>query len=194
MDKYNFTEEVEKRISGFKRTRLNRISASERLKKYSSRWNLLFFIMNSLAIIMVILSIKLPLKSGFDAMISGCFSIYIILLQYFISNQNYSERSLRFHYEQLEIEEMIYELKQLIYNKDVFLDIKMEYKSIIDKYIISLKNNENHEKIDDEKNTLEDNNSIDRRNKLDITMDNIFIYFNMVLVICLIFLLVLIYE
>ncbi|CAI2554858.1 hypothetical protein AKUH4B202J_01110 [Apilactobacillus kunkeei] len=70
----------------------------------------------------------------------------------------------------------------------------MEYKSIIDKYIISLKNNENHEKIDDEKNTLEDNNSIDRRNKLDITMDNIFIYFNMVLVICLIFLLVLIYE
>ncbi|MGL5898157.1 MAG: SLATT domain-containing protein [Lactobacillaceae bacterium] len=206
-DKY-FINEVNKKILGFKRTRLNRISASERLKKYSSRWNLLFLIMNSLAIFLVIVSIKAPMKSGIDVIISGCFSIYIILLQYFISNQNYRERSLKFHYEQLEIDKLRYDLKKLIYSQSSFDDRENEYGAIIDKYMISLKNNENHEKVDDEQNKyindchekVDDVQETQKNKyfkniikKFDLTMDNMFIYFNVLLIICLVVLLVYLY-
>lgn len=164
------------KIDEWKRTRENRIHISERFKNYDSIWNILMLLMNSTAIFLVFISIKYPLRNGLDSVISGCFSIYIILLQYFLSNQDYKTRSLRFHYEQLEIESLRYDLKKLLHEDSLFLKLKQyKYDQIIQKYVISLKNNENHGKIDDK----------NRKQKIakDYTTDNILIYLNIIIFI-----------
>lgn len=167
---------INKRIDEWKRTRENRIHISERFKIYDSVWNILMLLMNATAIFLVVISLKYPLKNNLDSVISGCFSIYIILLQYFLSNQDYKTRSLRFHYEQLEIENLRYELKELLKKQSISKKMKQYcYNQIVQKYIISLKNNENHGKIDD----------LNRKNKVvkDFTIDNLLIYFNIIIFI-----------
>lgn len=195
MDELN--HEIQKKINGWKRTRYNRINISERLKKYSAHWNNIMFFMNAFAIILTITSLKFPLNNEIDTVITGCFSIYVILLQYFLANQNYEKRSLKFHYEQLEIEKLRYSLKKLLRDSSLSYQQKQEkYISISNQYLISLKNNENHEKLDDkavkdelDKSKEKSNNASSSKNKSfhDKSLDNIFFYLNLVLFVGVVF-------
>jgi hypothetical protein len=155
--------QIERKINTFNRTRNNRIEMSKRLKKYSDKWKLVFFCLNFEAVIFVLLSLGgkavEPSFAGSDfSLIAGIFSIYVILLQYYVNELNYNERALKTHYHQLDIEDLILKLKNLLLdnnrkNSDIdeetliarFDTIMFEYQSI-------LKNNENHDPVDDTKN------------------------------------------
>lgn len=182
-------QEISKKIIDWKRTRYNRINISERFKKYGSHWNAVMFFMNAFAIVLTIISLKFPLKTRIDTIVAGCFSIYVILLQYFLANQNYETRSLKFHYEQLEIEKLRYSLKALLRDSSLQYQAKQEkYNSITNQYLISLKNNENHEKIDDKLVKKEHYNIA-----IDLSLDNIFFYVNLVIFLGVILLVISIY-
>lgn len=180
MEPGNLDEEIRKKLSGWKRTRSNRISASERFKKYDSRWGIITLFMNTLAIIMVLWTLKFPLKSGIDGILSGGFSIYVILLQDLLGKRDYSARSLKLHYEQLEIESLRYRLKGIYGNKYMDQRKKQQiYNNIVNEYQASLRGNENHNKIDDRLyNEKEDGKS---QIKKDVTLDNAFIYINCII-------------
>lgn len=190
-------EAIASRINGWKRTRNNRINISKRLKSYDEKWNVLILCMNTLAIIFVIFSLKMPLDTGMDTVVAGCFSIYVIVLQYFLSNQDYKTRGLRFHYEQLEIEKMRYSLKKLLNDNSLEIGQKQEkYDEIVDQYLISLKNNENHASIDDDL-TREEKKSNKKwgKNKVrDFSLDNLFLYANVCIFFGGIFLVVWLYK
>lgn len=173
--------EIEK--TRIKRTRKNRINLSERLKKYSHKWNMIIFLLNMEAVILIITVISSE-KVEFLTVPSGIFSAYVILLQHFINEQKYSERSLKAHYHQLEIGEFIDDINRLIAKvkdeEDFHLkEIRNEEKNILMRYQLSLKSIENHSKADDINNILSDNKV---RNPLtDLSSDNIFAYVNLII-------------
>ncbi|MFD2922169.1 SLATT domain-containing protein [Halobacillus naozhouensis] len=149
--------EVNHKIKTLDITRYNRIYMSQRLSKYSEEWKFVFFLLNIEAIIFVTLS----LTGVFDGVAfnasSGIFSIYVILAQYYINGLNYNERSLKMHYHQLDIEDLILRLKNLLlkYNSDVekyeLDDMQKDYELIMNQYQTILKNNENHDPVDNQK-------------------------------------------
>ncbi|MBV6684748.1 SLATT domain-containing protein [Bacillus sp. JRC01] len=154
--------EIEKKINTLNKTRNNRIEMSIRLKGYSDKWKLIFFFLNIEAVIFVLLSLSgeeiHPLfgKSIFSLM-SGVFSIYVILVQYYINELNYNERALKVHYHQLDLEDLILKLKVLILNHNVKENTNDEkvliesFNIIMFEYQSTLKNNENHDPVDNEK-------------------------------------------
>ncbi|MEB9907529.1 SLATT domain-containing protein [Bacillus anthracis] len=154
--------EIEKKINTLNKTRNNRIEMSIRLKGYSDKWKLIFFFLNIEAVIFVLLSLSgkeiHPLfgKSIFSLM-SGVFSIYVILVQYYINELNYNERALKVHYHQLDLEDLILKLKGLILNHNVKGNTNDEqaliesFNIIMFEYQSTLKNNENHDPVDNEK-------------------------------------------
>ncbi|HFK1452605.1 TPA: SLATT domain-containing protein [Bacillus pacificus] len=154
--------EIEKKINTLNKTRNNRIEMSIRLKGYSDKWKLIFFFLNIEAVIFVLLSLGgkeiHPLfgKSIFSLM-SGVFSIYVILVQYYINELNYNERALKVHYHQLDLEDLILKLKGLILNHNVKGNTNDEqalidsFNIIMFEYQSTLKNNENHDPVDNEK-------------------------------------------
>lgn len=154
-------DEINKKINTFNKTRENRIHMSIRLKGYGQSWKFIFFFLNFEAVIFVLLSLvaeKIPgLSSPLFTVSAGVFSIYVILLQYYINEQNYNERSLKVHYHQLEIEDLVLKLKTLIIkhntgennsNNEVLIE---EYNIIMNQYQTTMKNNENHDPIDNDK-------------------------------------------
>ncbi|MGN7943011.1 SLATT domain-containing protein [Metabacillus sp. 22489] len=199
--------EINKKINTLDRTRNNRIEMSKRLKKYSDKWKLVFFFLNIEAVIFVLLSLGgKEVEPGFGesdfSLISGIFSIYVILLQYYVNELNYNERALKTHYHQLDIEDLILKLKNLLLENnrqenDInekclitrFDTIMFEYQSI-------LKNNENHDSIDDAKNisfllkedsddenSEEENKNGGKKKIKDITVDNILLHVNMAILL-----------
>lgn len=158
--------EIEKKINTLNITRNNRIAMSLRLKKYSERWKLVFFGMNIEAVIFVLLSISgNEIHFKFDGpifgVLSGIFSVYVILIQYYINELNYNERALKVHYHQLDIEDLVLRLKGLIIGNNNESN-KLEEKYLIDyfntimfEYQVILKNNENHDPVDNKKNIYE---------------------------------------
>ncbi|KAA0742810.1 SLATT domain-containing protein [Bacillus sp. AY3-1] len=154
--------EIEKKINTLNKTRNNRIEMSIRLKGYSDKWKLIFFFLNIEAVIFVLLSLGgkeiHPLfgESIFSLM-SGVFSIYVILVQYYINELNYNERALKVHYHQLDLEDLILKLKGLILNHNVKGNTNDEqaliksFNIIMFEYQSTLKNNENHDSVDNEK-------------------------------------------
>ncbi|HDR8244971.1 hypothetical protein COJ27_08925 [Bacillus cereus] len=154
--------EIEKKINTLNKTRNNRIEMSIRLKGYSDKWKFIFFFLNIEAVIFVLLSLGgeeiHPLfgKSIFSLM-SGVFSIYVILVQYYINELNYNERALKVHYHQLDLEDLILKLKGLILNHNVKGNTNDEqalidsFNIIMFEYQSTLKNNENHDPVDNEK-------------------------------------------
>ncbi|MGE6402246.1 SLATT domain-containing protein [Bacillus cereus] len=154
--------EIEKKINTLNKTRNNRIEMSIRLKGYSDKWKLVFFFLNIEAVIFVLLSLGgkeiHPLfgESIFSLM-SGVFSIYVILVQYYINELNYNERALKVHYHQLDIEDLILKLKGLILNHNIKGNTNDEqaliksFNIIMFEYQSTLKNNENHDPVDNEK-------------------------------------------
>lgn len=182
-DTCHLKTDLETEKSRIKRTRKNRINLSERLKKYSHKWNMIIFLLNMEAVILIITVISSE-KFEYLTLPSGVFSAYVILLQHFINEQKYSERSLKAHYHQLEIAEFIDDINRLIAKvkdvDDIFLkEIRREEKNILMRYQLSLKSIENHSKADDLNNLLSDNKV---KNPLtDLSSDNIFAYINLII-------------
>lgn len=182
-------KESNKKINSLNKTRNNRIELSKRLNGYSNKWKFIFFFLNIEAVIFVLLSLGgKPLNEflgkGTFALISGSFSVYVILLQYYINELNYKERALKAHYHQLEIEDQILKLKQIILecNKldtNNFLEQEKNFLTVMDSYQLILKNNENHESIDNLKRLSRDEKNI---KVIDYTTDNILLVFNKIFI------------
>lgn len=173
-NKYKSVESlIEDAIDDLKRTRTNRISKSERFKSYNSKWNTLFFITNIGTIIAILVTYTNIEASELSIFITNSFSIYLILLQYFLSTLDYSARALKLHYEQLEINELRMQLKLLLVSERS--DKATEFRHLFEKYSISLKNNENHDAYDD-----------NRNKKRDMTSDKIFLNLNFIFIIIII--------
>lgn len=143
-------KEIVKKIGSINSVRTARIVASDRLKNLSNRWNTLLFFFNVFAIIFVITSLVLESNKSLIVLTSS-YTLYVILLQYYISVKNYDERSLRFHYHQLELESNILELKLLvdiINNENLSADKRTKlvenYNFIMEKYQLNLRDIENH--------------------------------------------------
>lgn len=167
---------IKKKTDGWKRTRSNRINASERLKGYSSKWNMVTFVFNVEAVLFMVISLKYPIASGIDAVISGFFSLYVILLQYFLATLNYEARALKFHYEELQIEDLRLRLKQLYHSGKNAEQLGSEYNGITREYQENLTGYENHGEIDDLRTTAKEKVS-------DYSIESIFIYANFVIVV-----------
>lgn len=207
----NIDDEIENKIFSIDIVRTARIKASGRLYKYSKSWDFLFLIMNVVSVALLITSL-LPLsinesKSGL--MLSAFFSLYTILVQYFCSTLNYNERALKYHYHQLELENFILKLKNLLlcektrrpYN-DMDFEKFQKYKIILEKYQISLQGYENHSDLDYRiaRKQIERYNKKDETKEninwyvkiaewltcKDFTLDNIFIYFQIPIIILII--------
>jgi ABC-type multidrug transport system fused ATPase/permease subunit len=192
--------EINKKINTLNKTRNNRIEMSKRLKKYSDKWKFIFFFLNIEAVFLILLSlagkelVPFNINPSYFSVFSGIFSIYVILLQYYVNELNYNERFLKIHYHQLEIEDLILRLKKLILLKNSN-DDKIEEKELIEnfmsimfEYQTILKNNENHDPVDNNKTKIENStfNNIPIKNKVwDFTVDNILLNINMVLIVLL---------
>ncbi|MGX5678388.1 SLATT domain-containing protein [Bacillus toyonensis] len=205
--------EIEKKINTLNKTRNNRIEMSIRLKGYSDKWKLIFFFLNMEAVIFVLLSlggkeVNLVFGEPIFSIISGVFSIYVILLQYYINELNYNERALKVHYHQLDLEDLILKLKELILNYNIPDNVVSEkiliqsFNTIMFEYQLILKNNENHDPVDNKKRKFdqlnrelqekmrselkENNDSKDSSNSIendlenvkDFTVDNVMLYLN----------------
>ena len=204
--KRNIEKEINSRIYKILYTRAGRIELSKRLTGYSRTWRFIFFIINIEAVIFVLLSLTGnfknialgPIDISFG-LVSGIFTVYVILLQYYINVLNYNERALRVHYHQLELEDLIVKLELLLVKNDTKetniskQEMIKNYEQIVAQYQLALKNNENHRTLDfkrakydmDLKN-YEDGN-IDRKpvgkRMKDFTLDQLLIYANMVLTV-----------
>ncbi|WP_144680298.1 SLATT domain-containing protein [Bacillus sp. FSL W7-1034] len=187
--------EIETKINTLNRTRNNRIEMSKRLKKYSDKWKIIFFWLNIEAVIFVLLSLGGKevepsfSNSGFS-LIAGVFSIYVILLQYYVNELNYNERALKTHYHQLDIEDLILKLKKLFLEKN---NSNSDDKSLIERFDIImfeyqsiLKNNENHDSVDDAKhrfNKIIEDKEFKKKKIKDFTVDNILLHVNMAILL-----------
>lgn len=210
--KNTILSEINKKINTLNKTRNNRIEMSKRLKKYSDKWKLIFFWLNIEAVIFVLLSLggkDVEPRFGDSAfsLISGIFSIYVILLQYYVNELNYNERALKVHYHQLDIEDLILKLKLLLLqnnsneNNGNEASLLANYNTIMYEYQLILKNNENHDSIDNAKSNkvnkkinetnnetktieVQDGEINGKDNQIkDFTVDNILLYFNMIVLV-----------
>lgn len=194
-EKINILTEIEKKINTLNKTRNTRIRMSLRLKDYSEKWKLILFILNIEAVIFVLLSlggegINRMFKEPVFSIIAGIFSIYVILIQYYINELNYNERALKVHYHQLDIEDLILRLKNLIIKKNSeenrlkeneYMD---EFNTIMFEYQTVIKNNENHHPIDYKKSMIKESDEGCKQKKIkDFTVDNIVLNINIVLMI-----------
>lgn len=185
-DSHNVVPDLEqaitKKIKGMNRTRNNRINASRRLYNYKEHWDFIFLVMNVFAIILLILSIS-NIDISHLTVISNIFSLYALILQYYINNFNYSERALRFHFQELEIEKSLLELKELlrevsIGESDNECENNKKFTNIIEKYVIEIKGTENHSSYDDMKRDYDENKNYQARKPRDFSMDKIIIVIN----------------
>lgn len=161
----NLKDEVLKKIKSINKVRNARISASERMRHYSKNWGRIFLIFNLIAILFVITAIAKIISKEFEdqfSVVTSIFSLYVIIIQYYINGKNYGERSLRLHYHQLELEKNILDLKALIFklksegrDNDNFLEDVNKYKMIMKDYQNNLLNIENHTDMDFKKGNME---------------------------------------
>lgn len=142
-------------------TRRTRIQFSKRLSSYSRKWRFIFFVINIEAVIFVLLSLMEKIDTitfgNFNmsfSLLSGIFTIYVILLQYYINVMNYNERALQVHYHQLELQDLKLQLEMLfvkVNTNEIEMTEKMmidQFNDIVAKYQLVLKNNENHRDLD----------------------------------------------
>lgn len=204
---------VKKKIKSMGNLRGSRIEASKRLENYSRKWNFLFFFLNVEAIVIVLLSLTNtvetvhigPINMSFS-LLSGVFTLYVILLQYYVNILNYNERALRLSYHELEVEDLIQQLKILELKANLSeADIREEefiekYDDIVTKYQLVIKNNENHRDLDYKRLQYdfmkrmhekdETGEALVRKRPKDFTLDIALIYANTILAIvmfCIIF-------
>lgn len=186
-------DEVNKKINSINRTRNNRINASERLYAYTENWDFIFFVMNIEAIVFLVFALTHQ-ENEYGLILSGIFSLYTLILQYYCSNLNYNERALKFHYQQIELEKNILTLKRAL-KKEENDELEITYKHIMDIYLTNLVGTENHSKLDDNIQTYNQINSSDNPTKgfkaktiqviatTDFSTDNVLIFINKVAII-----------
>src|SRR5699024_9731899 len=92
----NIKEEINKKIYSIDKVRNARIKASKRLENYANQWNFLFFLLNVLAVIFVLSALVLISNNSFS-FVASCYSLYVFLLQYYISIKNKKERDIRYY-------------------------------------------------------------------------------------------------
>lgn len=190
-------EEIRHKIDSLDKVRKARIEASNRLYKYSSKWEAVLLIMNIIAVILLVLSFSNKDDLSYKkTQISAFYSLYTILIQYFYNIQNYRERALKFHYLELDIEQNIIELKKLLLINDdkeklskfEKEELVKEYDIVMKKYNTALYGYENHESIDFNKanNKTKDDEKkcacITKINKKykDFSIDNRLFYLNII--------------
>lgn len=158
---------IEKDIKRNTTIRNARIISSERLRKYSEKWNVIFVWLNLIAVIGTVLGImfaNVPASDKFlginsknskiMTLVSALFSLYVILVQDFVGKENYSERSLKLHYHQLSLKRVINELTMLkikinTLSQNQITDKYLElYGAILNKRNQSLSGYENHDEQD----------------------------------------------
>lgn len=186
-------DEIGYKITSIDITRTNRILASERLYRLSRKWEIVFFCMNILAILFLMSSILFFSASKVMTLITGLFSLYTIITQYYYNNLNYRERGLKYHYLELDLEQQIIELKTLLRKKLTDSELEREYESIMKNYLYSLKGYENHEEIDNQnRKKLEEGSGSEKgcdkdkncsKYKKDTLSDSVFYYGNIVIII-----------
>lgn len=178
----NINSEINKKINSIDTVRNARIQASKRLENLSKIWNILFFFLNVMAVLFVLSSIIIIQNKSFT-LITSFYTLYVILIQYFILIQNYQERSLRFHYHQLQLEDTITELKILLLKKAPDNKKIYQYNKIMERYSLKLPNIENHTDLDYSKNTPHS-----KKRRSNFNLDDFILIINI-----LIFILIIIY-
>lgn len=183
-------EEVIKKKLSFDKTRKSRIGTGKRLKKYHDMWQTIFLLMNLQAILWTIFSLIYLMDTSDKWLLfyTSSFTLYVIILQYYVATCNYGERALHMEFHQLKVEDRVIELKQL--GREISMDlepnreIKNKYEQrfaqIIDKYQLALVNIENHTSFDYEK--ANECEKIAKKLK-DYSLDNILIWFNITFVL-----------
>lgn len=150
MKNENIVVKIEEKVKRLDVIRRSRINASERLDGYHQKWEKIMFCFNIEAVLMIIIMLLIGETEAIGGitqsqlvLYSSIFSIYVILLQYFVSSSNYRERALKLHYNQLDIQKCRYELEALTEE-----NTKNEYNKIIDRYQVILHTSENHRDSD----------------------------------------------
>jgi hypothetical protein len=180
------TQSIDNKIEDWDRTRHNRIRASKRLNGYDEKWSVLMLFMNTVAVIFLFISFtgNSNIVNSMQV-ISACYSAYVIIVQYFLSTKDYSARSLKLHYEQLEIETLRSNLRSLEFDQRSTTEEKeLLFQEIILRYQTSLAGAENHISLDNERANQE---KAGIRISHDFTLDNLLIYANATLLGVIIF-------
>lgn len=182
-----FIQHVYGKLNRIKKVRKKRLECFEQNKKFNEDWENIFFVYNILATILVSLSIfgsscsffiennKFNSIVGiFFSIASSIVSLYIILLQNYISKRDFSGRCDRFYNNQLSLKRCIEDIRSLLinmsfdfseeinefkYNKNInmcnkFINIFREYEikseQIFERYHEIISFTENHNEQDSE--------------------------------------------
>ena len=170
--KYNMRkldESIQDEIRKLKIVRRARILASERLGRYASKWDMYLLLMAILSSALLVISLLVNNESLARKVVSGCFSMYTVIIQYYVSTLNYRERALKFHYHHIEINKLKESLQGLLIQDYDFKNKNEKFKVIVEKYDLLLQQQENHGDYDYYSAKYKD---IRQR---DFSMDNIFV-------------------
>ena len=86
---------IQDEIRKLKIVRRARILASERLGGYASKWDMYLLLMAILSSALLVISLIVPNEGLIKKVVSGCFSMYTVIIQYYVSTLNYRERALK---------------------------------------------------------------------------------------------------
>lgn len=161
-------EQIADEIRKFKIVRKARILASERLGGYANKWDLYLLLMAILSSALLVVSLTLKDEGTARKVVSGCFSMYTVIIQYYVSTLNYRERALKFHYHHIEINKLKQELVSL--NSLKASNRWRTFKVIMDKYDMLLQQQENHSELD-----YYGAKGMDSKFTRDFSLDNIFV-------------------
>lgn len=193
--------EIEENIKRNNIIRQARIISSERLKKYSENWNTIFLWLNVIAIIGACLGISnifgllsQPHKtSKLITFVSTIFSLYVILLQDFVSRENYSERSLKLHYNQLNLKRIIIKLTHLKIHLETLCEKEVDKKfleyfnGIINERQAYLSGYENHDSLDFDTAKKDTQQNSNLKISVDLSPENIQIFFQWIIIYSMIY-------
>lgn len=170
--KYNMRkldESIQDEIRKLKIVRRARILASERLGGYANKWDMYLLWMAILSSALLVISLLVKDEGLIRKVVSGCFSLYTVIIQYYVSTLNYRERALKFHYHHIEINKLKESLQGLSNHEYNFKTRNAKFKVIVEKYNLLLQQQENHSEYDYRRAKYKE---IQQR---DFSMENIFV-------------------
>lgn len=170
--KYNMRkldESIQDEIRKLKIVRCARILASERLGGYANKWDMYLLWMAILSSALLVISLLVKDEGLIRKVVSGCFSLYTVIIQYYVSTLNYRERALKFHYHHIEINKLKESLQGLSNHGYNFKTRNAKFKVIVEKYNLLLQQQENHSEYDYRRAKYKE---VQQR---DFSMENIFV-------------------
>ena len=170
-------EMIQDEIRKLKIVRRARILASERLGGYASKWDMYLLLMAILSSALLVISLIVPNEGLIKKVVSGCFSMYTVIIQYYVSTLNYRERALKFHYHHIEINKLKESLQWLSLQGYNFKKKNAKFKVIVEKYNLILQQQENHSEYDYHRAKCKE------MRQLDFSMDNIFVNIQPIVII-----------